>query len=511
MAIRPRLLFTLFRRDLLPAGTGSGWRQFFGYRFWILILPTLGIFTFLFLAISGSLAIMAEGATLRGRMAELRTSPYMALFAEGKFFLDLKDADRRLKAVELDYWQRLTVQQALPEKSWAPHQGEQPVFAGIFLFTWATLHVVRKDRQTLPFRRGMALPLDGERADAALAEAIAKQLHEKDLPGLKNLDRGLIVSAEALKKYGFEEVPPYLTIYTRNDEPLSLPVFDVAERLPYQFEFILPIQEWQRMETGYYTQTIQRLTIGLEEQDYRTRQQEIQLMEGARWETPYLDGGLAICPLTLSRPVSRAEALNFVRDFPFIRRLELENHTWKKRDTLFDGAIFHLNFEPLELERMINDNLVLELQSFMATRDVNVMGELAQAIQENLKDQRYMERLEDVFRKALIGLTLAMLVLFALVLHTRMHRIGIFRMLGVSDISFFLLYIGEALFFCLTALIFAVGLFMFSGAIQSPFVQGLIRWDLLANIFFAALAGFLLPTLIFFHALQPAEMLSYRA
>ncbi|MEN8220110.1 MAG: ABC transporter permease [Pseudomonadota bacterium] len=369
----------------------------------------------------------------------------------------------------------------------------------------------------------MALAFEGEDSDTALLREIEKHTKTHWQIPQDNSIEGIIISERALRELGWtpQNKPHFLWVHLtsetqkkyRQDVPLK--ILAVVEKLPYQRPYVMSLGQYARLKTRIYHKPIKGgFDIGYPDKlkDYEKEKQLIEKKLPPRSTVygPNKSGEMTILRITLKQPISWLDVITkFVVPTPQ-KRLITVPITDRMWDAIhYKGGIFHLNQKVLENQTLAK-KLPRTLQEFMEEKNVRVRGELIQALQEAFQDQGNLAKMRNLFKAGTILLLGILLVFFSIVLHTRLNRIGILRMLGVPKIAFVITYILSALFFVALAFILASTLLFFIMPTEiTSYLYSVDTIILLASISSFAILGMLLPTLYFLRQLPPSEMLSY--
>lgn len=499
----------LIERDLLPAPTGRGLRQWISYRLLSALLPTIGMYLFLLLVALGGLGITTQHHQLQTELEALRASPYNAIFAEGQFFRERERVRPEDRGHQLSSWKELSPDDLSGQ---ARVDGEEtPLFRAIYPLAWAHLELTLADGEDYPDQRGLALESQGSEADTSLLRELAKAQPKQDKT-LEEQPMGMIISTKALKKYGYDKPPAKLRVKTRNAEQSIELAVRVAERLPYQIDYVLSMEQWRRLKTGYYDATISDFTLRLPaaQQEHLGGRQPLQSQ--VTYLRPYEEGDMVVRAGLLDTPMTRADILSAFQNWPVLRRgLDLGQHEEGKQP-LLNGAVMHLNYSLLDREHIKPraEQIVLGLREALSERQVKVHGGLLESVLQGLASQYGYQRNQKVFKTAFTALIILLFLFFAVVLHTRMHRIGVMRMLGVADKILIQACALEALLLWLAAFILAwLGFAVVQPLELTPTISP-FPWAMFMKSFLSIEMSLLLPMILILRQLTPQEMISYR-
>jgi hypothetical protein len=514
------ILIMVLGRDIVPAGDGTGWRQWKSSRFLVSLLPVMGVFLLLFVISFIGLCIAAADQQLESRLTELRASPYMALFGETFLYSEEWDRENPIDTHNLGKWENITIDNIFPPGEIPLDIKETPLFSGIFPYSWIYLDIKRKDGEHLAFQKGMVLPFVGDNVDEGLIAEIKNKLEKGNLPD--GTGEGVILSRKGLVDFGWkkeDEYPPFLWVSisrhsSEKEEEIPLRVLGLAARLPYQVSYVISMKQLKLLNGNYYYDKVPDFHLGFLDGYSHEKLRDIKkkLPRDCKIDEPFRKGAVDAVSIALGETWSRLEIIKKFR-VPRYDKIKLWMGSPRSSTTYgenYKGAVFHLN--PLLFDHFWGrQDFLSKVQEFMERNNVDVRGELIQALQESLNDQKNLGKLRKLFQWGLLAIGLILLVLFSMVLHTRKHLIGTLRMFGIPEIQFILIYLVEGFCFVIIAFAFAVvTLILFT-----PFGLQISPWSmtsigLLAKIFIFAELGFILPAIYFLKALQPAEMVSYR-
>lgn len=525
-----KLLAMIMCRDIIPAGDGTGLRQWKSSGFLISLLPVIGIFLLLFIISFAGFCITFAGHQLEKRLIELKTSPYMALFSEGFLYSEQRSTENPTDYHNLDKWQRMTVNDIVPPSDIPGPLNQAHLFSGIFPYSNIYLDIKRKDGEHLVFQKGMALPFDGDKVDEALIKEIKNHLVQGNLPD--GTGEGIILSRKGLTDFGWnykdghkEEIPPLLWVNisshsSEKKEEIPLRVLGIADKLPYQAGYVISMKQMRLLNYTYYDTEITDFQLGFLDGYSPARIDDLkrELPTDAVIDEPTKKGDIDTVSITLPAPWSRTKIITQI----LVPQYEKRRLWMGKQETSlygedYKGAIFHLNprlfdLNPQSFEKFWKDlGFLSKVQEFMDKNNAEIRGELVQALQESFYDQKNLGILKDFFQWGLLAIGLILLVLFSMVLHTRKHLIGALRMFGLPEFQFILIYAIEGVCFVLIAF----GLALTTLIIFKPSGLQIQPWSLaslilLGEISLSAVLGFILPAIQFLLSLQPAEMVNYR-
>ncbi len=516
------VLWLIFKREIFPASDGTGWKQIIFYQFPVFYLPVVGIALLLILVSYSGLCLVGVEQGLSQRLSLFKTSPFTALFAKGYFYLPEKGNDRQDNYANLASWMDIPIQDVLTSEQIPALVGESTLFSSVKPFSWIYLDIERRDGEHLAFQQGMGLPLSGDHVDTPLVDEIQTRLYQGYVPEIAL--QGIIVSAEGMKRFGWyrrEDYPEFLWVRLSSNDPQNTEQYipfrlSVVDKLPYQFHYLLPMEEVVRLENRYYYDSVDLFDVQFFQSNSETTLKEIEkiLPAGTRISA-FLKGGKETLRILLSEESSR---INILESFAKAGLLTKEmKFFFGNFDTAFyvegyKGAIFHLNFE-LPNKFTWSKELIYTIQNFMDRKGITVEGEVIELLSEMLATQENLKNLQTFFG---IGLWLILLILiffFAVVLHTRMHRIGTTRMFGYPDLVIASAYSLVGFGLVIVTFIIASILLIY---IYQPIDMSISLYDLtVINLFFKILCiteiGFLAPVIYYLHSFQPAEMMTFRS
>ena len=516
-------LFLLYR-DILPASSpGHHWRSKLSNTM-VSLLPTCGLLFLLTIIAFIGLFILSAKKELDTQIYQVQNSPYMALFAEGFIYMPQhNNSSSSDNKKELSFWQNLKLKHIREYAHNVPKAYlNHTIFEKnkIFPFDWAKLFIKRKDGETLAYQKGMVLPFSGVQKDGALLNEIKKNLihpfHQLPTPS----EPYIILSEKALKKFRFNLdhiTSDYLYITQNDDNPFIPFKILVARYLPYQFQYILSMEQWRRLDHRYYQKKIKEITIYATDLDNEQTQKTIHnlLQQHFPIQTigdPFISGDNEALNVTLKTPLQRTEIIqkSIHSDLKDIT-VDLGSRHENEPGVSFSGAIFHIN-PVLHENNIFSEEFLYTLQEFMAKEQVKVRGELLQALQEIRKSQQYLTQLQQFFQIFKLLMICVIMIFFAMVLHTKMHRIGTLRMLGVSDMKILAIYATEAILFVCFSLLLGLCIYISFQTLQNNQVN-ILTWDLIdvmRDMVIAAEIGLVAPSLFFLKKFVPAEMVVFR-
>ncbi|MCP4157882.1 MAG: hypothetical protein GY757_59785 [bacterium] len=243
-----KVLWIIFHREIFPARDGSGWKHFF-YQLLVFDLPILGIALLLVLVSYSGLCLIGAEQGLERRIEEFKTSPFTALFAKGYFFAPRQGEEEQGNYADLNRWMNVSITEIFTLSQVPESVNHHKLFSNVKPFSWIHLDIATQNGEHLPFQQGMGLPVQGEHADQPLIEEIRKRLYDEyQTDGVLE---GIIVSAEGMKRFGWysrEQYPNFLWVRLSGNDPKNQEKYipfnlRVVDKLPYQFHYIIPIEQ----------------------------------------------------------------------------------------------------------------------------------------------------------------------------------------------------------------------------------------------------------------------------
>jgi len=514
------ILWLIFKREILPSSDGTGFKQWVTYRLPFFYSPILGIIFLLTLVSYAGLCLIGAEQNLERRLESFRSSSFSALFGKGYFYIPEKSEDGGDNFSNLCRWMEITVDEIpnLSHRSKLPE--EKKVFSNVKPFSWIYLNIRIDNGNTqehLLFQRGMGLPLYGEYAD----EPLIMEIKDKDGIVKGNFpdrsEEGIIVSVEGMKRFGWqrkEEYPDFLWVKLSSNRSLKedkdIPLrLCVVKKLPYQFSYILSMKQLNLLKTKYYYDEIRQFELGLingySQIILNEAKKSLPLISDI--SKPYLKGTTDTVRIKLKEPVKRIDILEKILNKD--TELFMGSYTYDLKK--FKGAIFHLNFEVKE-NFIWNKEHIYAIQNFMDINRVTVEGELVELLSEMMNTQKNLKKLQYLFRNIPPVIGIILLLFFTVVLHSRMNRLGIKRILGTPDSILVLVYFFMGLF--LITVNFFASLFLINYVYNPIGLEVIINssvFNLFFKIFLYTELGFLIPVLYFLLSFQPSEMIAYKS
>ncbi len=510
------LIMLLAGRYLWPAGgSGKNWRQSFSYRL-VSFLPSMGMITSLTVIADFGLTTASAHHRLEARLEEIRESPYLALFASGRFFMEdeVKACDAAGKE-DLDYWVCVRIRELDRVSRRVPHLGEQRLIRQVYPYDEVYLRLQKTDGEHLR-PSGIAIAFSGVRSDQRLLEEVRKGLAMR----AEMLEESggvpvILVTARLLDRLGYDdrEQWPGQLVLKRTEEDSGVPFrVRVAERLPYNMGYAISLEAWDRLKADYYHQPVASFEVLLDgspeqlERYHRVIEASFDL--DGRPSDPFARGDRQVSIVTLREEVPRRQILaglpeaslglgSFRPDVARVRR---------------GGAIFRLNPALLELSTAGADGrqtTVLRLiDEFLTEHEpqVRIRGELLEALAESAADRQHFVLLRDAFVLGSLLLGLVVMLFFAIVLHTRLPTLGTLRAHGVGPRVILRSFALEGAVLSFTAFGLASVLFWCFGGGVSGYFSGFGMVWILAGLFLTSQVGTLMPSLYALRRFEPAEL-----
>ena len=506
-----RQVAILLWRYLWPAGgAGSGLAKVL-HRL-VSLLPSAGVLVVLVIVSFLGLTMVGAGQGLKSRLDEIQTSPYMSLFGNGTIYVSDSEVDGDVRRNDLTYWQRIALDDIEGLGEVAEDNGGQKVFSSVHPFQRVYLEIEKKNGEHLPYQQGMALAFSGPLANARLIDKVRENISANGVFPSED-DHLIIMSRGALDGLGYSvgEVPDVIRVDRgKGAESVPLKVV-VAAELPYYYKYLISLGQLARLRGNFYHQTVGDFGVRLPEASgLDTAQAQVrELLPTAEVDEAYSFGQGVAFDVILDEPLTRLAVIDRMggswdMDLGGLRR----NTTGRA----YNGAVFQLDGHLLHAGRDSGEEVLRArlrlIEEFMAAHDLDVRGELIEALLENQADRRQLEKLEGVFAVSLFLMCLAILIFFSIVLHARMESLGTLRAYGVKDAQILYSYALEGFILVVCALLIASLMFSLIGMVQVQFVsEDAAR--LLLYVFVAAELGVLLPTLYYLRRLHPAEMWTY--
>lgn len=292
---------------------------------------------------------------------------------------------------------------------------------------------------------------------------------------------------------------------------IPLPVVAIVKELPYQSNYVISMRQLVLLKSGFYQESINRFQIISKNgwNEARIKKFKQKLPSGSKVGDPFVKGGFETLFVILDQKIPRVSIIKKLW-MPHHQNIEL----WLGKqpdpghDQYYTGAILPVN--PILMDYYWDKDLLLRVQEFMENKSVKIHAEVIPYLQENYRNQENMTKMSNFFDAGVGALALILLVFFSVVLHTRRHRIGVLRILGMPDLQFVHIYTLEALIFVSFAFISAVIIFLLNPFGFSLNILSLPNLKMFLEITFSAVMGAVLPTFYFLKTLQPAEMVAYR-
>ncbi len=516
-------LWLLLKREIVPSGDnteingyGQRLKQWLTYHIPFFYSPIIGIVLLLALVSYAGLCIIGSEQEVKNRFEHFRTSSFTALFGKGLFFIqDRKNIDYD-RFIFINRWMELTVQDIPDLMNISDISGEKKIFSSVKPFSWIHLTIKMKGSHVgREFQKGMGLPLYGNYADEALIDEIKKS--GEIIKGVfsDRSEEGIIVSVDGMKRYDYykkEEYPDFLWVKLSSNRKVNEDKFIplrlcVVKKLPYQFHYIISMRQLNLLKNKYYYKETNRFELGFNGSDHNSILDQItEQLPVSDISNLYKKGTVDTVSVNLKNKVKLIEILKIAINHNARVFLNTERHTSEKK---FKGAIFHLNFEIKE-NFIWNKEQIYTIQNFMDMKDVKVEGELIELLSEMMNTQENLQKLQFLFIIIPVIMSFILLLFFIVVLHSRMHRIGILRVFGTSDYMIMTAFCLGGLFLMSTT--YPVSLFVLNYIYSPMELQVSVDrqvFKLFLGMFICTEFGLLMPVLYFLRTFQPSEMVSY--
>lgn len=513
------LAFLLLLRENWPASDGD-YRKLPFYLF-----PQLGSLFILLLIALGGLWIVSEKHVLLDQVAEVANSPYMAIFFDG--YMYGSEGGTRLGSDDPHdpaYWRNMNLSTLLPESTGEP-LGDESVFESVSVYSDGQLSFLDSKNRQISGIQGKGLVLDFVNPE---------RRNERLLDGLREIAggswrwtdhrnvNGIIMSAQLMETLGYTKPWPR-TLKLQYDhwgqnDPMAYVFFPVVvlDELPYR-KFIVPRRIYNRLESGFYMQTVESVRI-LFSADEETSTQALARLDKAfphgtvegmqRYSNRYCTW-LSFPGLAKGRMDILAD---FVSQHQNIGQVYFDGDGEPEELSRYNGAMLYLNRKLVQTDS-VQSRLIPSLRGFINKLvDQEVHSEILEVLSTVLSNQTMLLRLSNQFNRTTFALAVILTLYNAVVLHSRVHRIGVLREQGASAKLFVKIFLIQSLFVTLVAFGLALlihglssqGLSM-SQLIGSPQVYGL-----LGRLSLAATVGYVVPVIVYINLMEPAEMVSYR-
>ena len=512
------LIRILLKRDIWPASDGSARSDNLMHWIGFYFLPTLGVLLLLFVIAFAGLWFASEEQAIEKSLKEAGESPYMALFVEG-YMYEERTSGKRSAFVEHDpsNWESLTLGQLLGKKA-PPAMKDSRVFNKVYPFSTAYLNIRMKNGEHLDARKGMALDfVDSEYRYERLIEKIKENILVDGSKKIRESAGGIYVSEAGLDTLGWRRngvYPDYLYVRTsKYDDEIPLPV-TVVKKLPYS-DYILPMMEWRRLESGYYDRLFDGFKVifpkGFTEKDKELLRNK--LPEGSDIGDCYILGDADAVNVKLpdNSPLSRLDIMKIIlignEESMDIRVGVGEPDSMIRK---YGGAIFSLRHEIIN-EDLLELGLLQAMKKMLADKlGLNIRSALIETLEKAWLDNRRLARMADFFHLAYFAIGIILVVFFSITLHTRLRRIGALRMMGAPNGLFLLVHLLEGLIFAVSAFIVACVLFKFCMSEEIGFnLFSRQTAEILTLMAGCSTVGLILPSYWFLLRLETAEMMSF--
>jgi hypothetical protein len=511
-----KLIWTLLKRDFVPANDG---RKSLLHKLTFYFLPTIGVLMLLIVIAFIGLWLAAEEQSIEHNLKEAKESPYMAIFAEGYLYNQNMDTTRAGSDYNPERWKALKLKE-LFLLNLSDSVKETSVFKGVYPFSTAYLNIKTKNGQHMDAKKGMAIDfINPENRNDGLIEKIKDDAGD-DWTWRNIYDvNGIIASKSMMELLGWTsgDMPKYLWVRTSRYDDKEIPLkLTVVKRLPY-YDYILPMQEWRRLESRFYYKKAKHFDIGfpsgyIEEEKNLIKE---KLPKESKISSPFIKGDIDTIRIELpaNHNWTKADVIEAMQiGYEKKREVSVGESGGGADIEKFGGAILYLNPDILS-EDMFKLGLLQNLKKLLEKHDsLKVRGELIQILEKAWEDQQHLERIMDFFSITYMAISGILILFFSLVLHTRLHRIGVLKMIGLPNFLFLMVYFIEALIFVIIAFGLAnAGFQIFKPEGLQFNILRVQTFDILKRMIISSEFGFLLPSLWFLSRLRPAEMVSYRS
>lgn len=512
-----KLVWRLLVRENWPAGDGDHRKLPF------YLLPPLGSLFLLLLIALGGLWIVTEEHLLRERMDRVANSPYMAIFIEG--YMYRSEDGREDDAHNPGYWRNMTLDAILPDFAGSP-LGQTPVFESVSVYSDGFLSFLNSRNQQVSGFKGLVLDfVNPQRRNERLLDGLRKDSGGGwRWPDFQKVN-GVLVSSQLMERLGYSKPwPRYLKLqqddFGNNDAQANVPFpVVVLDQLPYR-QFIIPRRIYNRLESGFYAQKVKRVRVLL----FSDKATSTQVLESLRKAFPGPEstveglqgyGGLYSTWLNFVEPMRRMDILADFASLPrSIGQVYFDGDGEPGELSRYRGAMLYLN-PHLVLKKSVQGRLIPALRKFIGQQvDQQVHGEILEVLSTTLSIQALLERISGLFTFAAIALALILALYNAVVLHSRVYRIGVLREQGASARLFVMVFAIQSLLFTLLA--FSLALLIHIGFSPRGITAGQLMstpavYGLLGGLSLAAMVGYVAPAILYINLMEPSEMVSYRA
>lgn len=505
------------------------------------LIPTIGVLVVLTLVSSVGIALLGANRGLEKRLDDIKESPYMAFFGKGHIYKTTtgrSDEIDEAREESLAWWRTIAVSELVEGYELDTGLGEKRSFSGVFPLREVYLDVQRLDNKDfMPHVSGLAIEFgQGNRAAEASADEVDSGLIERITKSLaigrifRNSDEeGVILSIDALERFGWDNSSPFpkvvwVRLYRKsgkrlNRDAVGIPVVGVSRSLPYRYQYVMTTGQVNRLNGDYYyTEDIRQFKIGIPIPPNPDETQLYKRIAAFRLPRDWKIGKARKIGkwFAVSVKTANPESILNIRG-PWWTEGYPDVRLWTRKSLVqagegFDGAIFHVNPDLLKSGTETAVRMLEAFEGAMSARKIQVEGELVEALKENVRDQARLMEFGHAFSWALVPMSIVVVMFFALVLYTRMHRIGVLRMQGVPDLLFIVVYSFEGILLLLISFLLGVMLNIQFDWIELS-AKSLFASDvavLLGKLTLGVQAGIILPVVLTLNGVQTSEMISYR-
>ncbi len=511
------LILLLLFRENWPAGDGD-FRKLPFYLF-----QQLGSLFLLLLIASVGLWIVNQEHVLRDRLTEIANSPYMAIFIEGYMYGTEGGSGHGSDPHEPAYWRNLTLDTLVHDTTGLP-LGKEHVFESVSVYSDGYLSFLdRENRQRSGFK-GLVLDfVNTERRNERLLNGLHVAAGESwKWDDIRNVN-GIIMSSQLMKSLGFAKPWPNSLKLQKdnygNSDPrinVSFPLV-VLDDLPYR-KFIIPRRIYNRLGSGFYSETAESVRVFFFTEEASSAKALEQL--GKEFPQAITEGLQRYSDLYctwLSYPSPGKRRMDILDDFsslpPSTGQVYFDGDGEPAELSRYSGAMLYLN-RRLMLMGKVQARLIPALSGFINQQvDQQVHSEILEILNTTLSNQAMLQRLSGLLKTAAFALAVILALYNAVVLHSRIYRIGVLREQGASARLFVMVLIIQSLIF--TVLAFGLALLIHGLYSQGMTVSQLMgtpeAYKLLVGLSVAAVVGHVVPAIVHINLMEPSEMVSYRA
>lgn len=507
----------LLKSELFPAGDGKGIIQYLVYRIPMFYLPVWGIgFLLIIISYIGLCLISAE-QNIADKIEGIKNNPFTSFFGTYPSAFYIEECDS-INYYNLTCWQKVQTDEI---RGFSELDNVGKIFSSVKPVSPVAIKVKTKENMSLPFQKGLGLPLSGVLIDNLLIDKIKAEVVYGNVD---KIEESIIVSTKGLEIFGWHyfenaKYPDFLSIKIHdrdgyyNNEYIPLPVI-VVNNLPYNVLYIISDKQFQLFQSGYYDEEIEGFdlrkivsTFALNANDFKNIFPDLSEIyptiidknEGVR--------------IILNKPNKRSKIINKL----------FEKNIYNNQTNLFLGdyvlntlpvykaAIFHLNFNALP-ETTWEKNQVFAIQEFMESKGVHVVGEFVEILSSIFEIQNNLGSLKKGFLGLLICTFLTLMIFCTVIFHNKMHKIGIHLMLGIDELiislAYFILSILLISFSFLSSLILAY--FFVPMGFTLVFASVAVL-KLFSSLLLITVVSFLFPITYFLYMYEPSEIIAYKS